>query len=812
MAFASDKGRQGAAGVSTGGYEIDNSLRLNGPNDKYLTKTPSTAGNRKTFTWSIWVKRGSSTQYASNFIVAGSTNNAVFRIQLNYDDGAVSAYDYIYPGGYQWQLQTKAEHRDPSSWYHIVVAYDSTQSVQVDRCRIYINGVDQVGEYQNDWHPPVNYSSHCNTTAQHLVGETISIDGGWDGHLAEIHFVDGAAKTASEFGEFGDYGEWKPIEYEGDHNYTTGGVTGVNGFYLDFKTSGTLGNDAAGSNNWTTNNLASTDQMLDTPTNNFCTWNPIDKIGGTLSEGNLKWVHATNTRDRGTMAFSSGKFYWENCRVVLGAGYHSGIAAEGYDNDYLGYNDHSYMVYENTYLYAKPNAIVGLNLLWGAGTTNDIIQVAVDMDNNKIWFGKNGTWYNSGDPAAGTNATTTILASHTTVTPLITGNAGTIVTNFGQDSSFAGNKTAQGNQDGGGIGDFYYTPPSGFLALCTKNLPDPAVIPSEHFNTVLYTGNGGTQSITAGFQPDLVWTKNRNVSNQWHHLFDAVRGNTKELYSNVTNAEGTDTDKITSFDSSGFSIGADGDVNYSGRTYVAWNWKANGSGVSNTSGSITSTVSANADAGFSIVSYTGDGGTSGPTVGHGLSKAPEMVIIKSRTESDRNWVVYHESIGNTYNLWLNLTGAKNTDGSLFWNSTSPTSTVFTSSYGQINTSGQDYIAYCFHSVDGYSKVGSYTGNGSTDGTFVYTGFRPAYILFKRSDSSGDWLILDNERYGDNRQYGNAVLYAAEGIAEGYQSSRHTELLSNGFKFRTDNAHLNTSGGTYIFIAFAESPFKHTNAR
>jgi hypothetical protein len=297
-------------------------------------------------------------------------------------------------------------------------------------------------------------------------------------------------------------------------------------------------------------------------------------------------------------------------------------------------------------------------------------------------------------------------------------------------------------------------------------------------------------------------------------LIDVVRGfsgsSAKVIQSESTNAE-WNSSVINSLDSDGFSVsGSDNYVNNSSHTYVAWNWKANGTGVSNTNGTINSTVSANADAGFSIVGYTGDGGTSGPTVGHGLSKAPEMVIIKSRTESDRNWVVYHESIGNTYNLWLNLAGAQNTDGSLFWNSTSPTSTVFTSSYGQINTSGQDYIAYAFHSVEGYSKVGSYTGNGSNDGTFVYTGFRPAYVLVKWASGNQDWTQFDNQR--DPFNYANKYLHPSASQNEGSYDTIGMDMLSNGFKPRTTYNHLNTNNGSYIFIAFAEHPFKYSNAR
>jgi hypothetical protein len=381
-----------------------------------------------------------------------------------------------------------------------------------------------------------------------------------------------------------------------------------------------------------------------------------------------------------------------------------------------------------------------------------------------------------------------------------------MIANFGQDSSFASNKTAQGNQDSNDIGDFYYTPPSGYLALCTKNLPDVAVTPSEHFNTVLYTGNATARSITGvGFQPDWVWAKDRGVSNS-HRLFDSVRGVTKQIHSNLTDAETIDLTSLTSFNSDGFSLGSSNGVNYNTEPFVAWNWKANGSGSSNTDGTITSTVSANVDSGFSIVSYTGNG-VDGATIGHGLSKAPEMVFVKSRTDAV-GWFVYNHTIGNGKYLALNSNSASNTDADT-WNNTSPSSSVITFG-GQYQTvgDGKNLIAYCFHSVDGYSKVGSYTGNGSTDGTFVYTGFGVRWILIKNASSSGEWMLFDNVRSTFNPI--DKELYANTSDTEA--TVDRGDLVSNGIKIRNTSASLNTSGNTYIYIAFAETPFKYSNAR
>ena len=350
-----------------------------------------------------------------------------------------------------------------------------------------------------------------------------------------------------------------------------------------------------------------------------------------------------------------------------------------------------------------------------------------------------------------------------------------------------------------------------YLSLSTANLPDPAIDPAagkepaDYFNTVLYTGDGTTShSITGvGFQPDFVWNKQRNGGYD-NAVWDVLRDVTKRLVTNSTGAEATVSNGLLSFDSDGFTMGDQGGVNGSGSTYVAWNWKANGSGVSNTDGSITSTVSANTTSGFSVCTFTAP--TSGTcTIGHGLDVAPEFFFIKSRANA-YGWTVYHKDIGANKYLVLNTTASAATDTNT-WNNTAPTSSVFTLGQNFQNTS--TWVGYCFHSVDGFSKCGSYVGNGSTDGPFVYTGFRPAFVMVKATNVAQSWVMLDNERAGYNVE--NYRLFAESSNAES-TTTPIVDLLSNGFKWRNNFGNFNGSGNTYIYMAFAENPFKYSNAR
>jgi len=409
-----------------------------------------------------------------------------------------------------------------------------------------------------------------------------------------------------------------------------------------------------------------------------------------------------------------------------------------------------------------------------------------------------------------------------------------LVINFGQDSSFAGNKTAQGNQDDNGKGDFYYAPPTDYLALCTDNLSDPEIkLPGEHFNTVLYTGDGAvSHAITGvGFQPDMNWVKARSFIKD-HNLVDSVRGAHFRLIPNGTNAENEDAEKIISLDSDGFTTGVDGATNDNTETYASWNWKAGGAptvdnsagaGATPTAGSVkidgsnlgsalagdmpAIRLSANTTSGFSIVKYEGQ--SNGATTGnfaHGLSEPPELVIIKNLVQY--NWIVYSKPAGNDGVLVLNNNSAFDTNSD-FQDTTPSASVVYLGASGSGNEDDVDHIAYCFHSVEGYSKVGGYEGNGNADGTFIYTGFKPAFVMFKKYDGGTDsWEIIDDKRPGYN--VSDKGLFPDTNAVEA--SSRGGDLVSNGVKLRFVNGTTNQSSCDYIYLAFAESPFKYSNAR
>ena len=818
-------------------FPISNSLRFNSDTDtSYLSFTPSSAGNLNTWSWSAWVKKSLNDNDQCVFSCA----TAVSALYIDNDESFVG-FDGTYGGTRTLRYSTNKT-RDVSAWYHVLFVLDTTQGTAANRLRVYVNGVeDALATAQVNTYPAQDSDGGINTAVQHAIGRRDSTtDLYFGGYLAEINFIDGTALTPSSFGETKN-DIWIPKD-------TAGLTFGNQGFRLQFKQSGTsqnssgIGADTSGNDNhWAVNNLVASDVMPDSPTNNFATYNSIapDTTGATnhsFSEGNLKVTQNASSGSRwwncfGTIGMSSGKYYWEH--YALGSGtvdLNIGVCTLDWYRGSNGGADtaDAYTLYANSggkgYLYtdgATPPVDKGSSHFW---TWGDVMGVAFDADTGKIWYAKNGTFLGSGDPAAGSNEMHTVTSEDLAkgMLPVFSGESasGTPMVNFGQDSSFAGNETAQGNADGNGIGDFYYAPPSGFLALCTANLPDPVATidpnkggsPQDYFNTVLYTGNGSdNRSITgAGFDPDWVWIKTRNEGYS-HVLGDSVRGNNKFLHSNTTATEDTNTGAIQDFITDGFQVGTYGGVNQNTKTYVAWNWKA-GTAFSNDAsatsvGSIDSAGSVNSDLGFSIINFTGTG--SALTVAHGLSQAPELIIEKSRDKNDY-WLVYAAYLGNTKGLILGNTDSVYTS-TTFWNDTSPTSSVWTmGDQNAVNNSGEETIAYCFHSVENYSKIGSYTGNSDADGTFVYTGFRPAFVLIKNTGATESWNIFDTARDPSNLTTQNLNPNSANAESDASSGNRAIDILSNGFKLRGNNSAVND--GTFLYLTFSEQPFKYANAR
>jgi len=804
-------------------FEISNSLRFEDGDSAYLNFTPGTAGNRRTFTFSCWIKHSGVDNNASTLPIVWGSTGTVSSLSIAMSSNRVHSI-LFYNGGQN--NQTTALFRDSSAWYNFVLACDTTQGTATNRTKLYVNGV-AVTAWESANYPNQNTDGGINAAGASYIGRQIGQSRYFDGYMAEVNQIDGLALTPSSFGEFKN-DIWIPKN-------TAGLTFGDQGYRLQFKQTGTgtassstIGADTSGNDNhWTSNNLVASDVVPDSPTNNFATLNPLDAAANcVISEGNLKYTtdHSAQTLLKGTFNLTN-KHYWEVS--VPGVTGDASAGDVGIANPSALSKNGGYATWAaNTLIYTshngnKSDGFGGSSASYGATyTTGDIVGIAVDVPSGTIQFFKNNA-----SQGTITDSTITTQGNTNTLLPVLANNSTSgsrsFIANFGQDSSFAGTKTAQGNADANGIGDFYYAPPSGgFLALCTANLPDPVETidpnkggsPQDFFNTVLWTGNATDDtSITGvGFQPDWVWVKPRSETDD-HYLQDSVRGVTKQIQTDTTAAETSYTNGVKSFTSDGFTVGTSQWANGNNKTKVAWNWKAGTSfsnDASSTSvGSIDSAGSVNSDLGFSIINFTGTG--SALTVAHGLSKAPELIIEKSRDKDDY-WLVYAAYLGNTKGLILGNTDSVYTS-TTFWNDTSPTSSVWTmGDQNAVNNSGEETIAYCFHSVDGYSKIGSYTGNGNADGTFVYTGFRPAFIMYKKTNAAGNWGILDNTRSPFNLT--QAWVAANLNNAETNESARAVDFLSNGFKARGTNADLNTDGGTYIYMAFAEQSFKYANAR
>ena len=814
-----------------------------------INRDPSSAGDRKKHTVSVWVKRTKPSD-GSQVLLGGFASSYSDFLYFRSDDRLE------YTLGNAHSVATDMVFRDTSNWYHIVTHFDVANGTTTDRLKFYVNGVEQTKTVTYGSYPANQNYAFSNTVDQTIGGLTHF--GGYelDGYLCDYHFIDGSLVSHNSFGEFKN-GVWIPKIVD------TGAITyGTNGFRLEFKgtdtdgpsTSGSVNSNSVGASSVNSNHFHaySTNQQYhsalpDNPENNFSTWNPLFKGGersssiyadSTLSEGALKVSVPANSYMGNTFRPVSGKWYMEMRLKTLGAS--QGEIGWGWlqANEYSNNSAHSgiankwgayYHAYSTAHirLYDETSQLgSNINLTISAG---DILQLAWDIDNGKGWIGINNTYYRTnasdGNPSAGTNEAFTFTSEEAQNLQCYIANGtntDVYVANFGQDGSFAGDLTG-GNigtaSDSKGIGAFKYAPPTGFLALCTANLADTDLSPNQpeqatdYFNVALKSmSTNSEESIAVGFQPDWVWGKSRNSGYAWQ-VYDSNRGTGKYLeFDNGT--ETTNANSLKSFDANGITVGSGATfAAYSNGNNVAfWNWKINGgTTTTDNNGSLASTVQTNSEVGISIATFTV------PTqanfsFGHGLGSIPEMFWWKSRTTT-QNWIGYHftktPSVPNQNGFYVNNNLAGFTTGGNWI--TELTSTRVAITDGQVSSgSNRDDVVYSFKSVEGFSKIGAYTGNGSTNGPFIYLGFKPAFFLLKRVDSTKDWLLYDNKRDPDNR--------VAQGLfintvgTESEQTGGFVDFVSNGIKLKEDGTAMNASGGTFIYMAFAEQPFKFSNAR
>jgi hypothetical protein len=795
-------------------YQIENSCRLNEPDDAGFNFTMGTPTNTKKWAMGMWLKRSIIAESAEptlfqTVISGGGSGQAIFtsgdklKINRSVDD--------------EIERETSALFRDTGAWMQIVIIIDTTESGD-DKLKIYQNGT-QITSFGTSNEPTSDGAVTYNTSGNALyIGRNYWADS-LGGYVAQVFGVDGQDVSITDFGTSKN-GVWIPDDLSGL-------TFGNNGFLLDFASSGDMGNDVSGNgNDFTVSDVAASDQMLDSPTfdgtsqgGNFPTIGGLEKNTGgfTFSEGNLKYAVSTNQRG---FIFSqgvpeSGKYYWEVRATQYGGSedqLNIGVCQPDKMRDNLtGSRGGSQVSGAGGYTFDQYN---GAGWLDGSKQSDDSIGYkraapqtfgfAIDRDNDTFKWTYDGSTYSS----------TYTIPSSGVLAPYIGSGGGTStasgVFNFGADSTFAGLVTAGGNADENGYGNFSLAVPSGYLAMCAANLPTPAADPAseegpnKYFVPKLYTGDGASTLAITGleFQPDWTWIKNRDQTDS-HCLFDSSRGVTKLISSDDSAVESTDADTLKSFTSDGFTVGADVKVNTSSEKYVSWNWKVNGgTTASNTTGDKTSTVQVDTDRGISIVQYTGN--ETAETIGHSLGAKPELIIVKCRS-FDRSWAVQWVDVNNTTSYILNTTGSDASHG--YWNNTSPTSTVFTVGVGtETNKDTKTFVAYCFVSKEGFSKVGTYEGNGNADGTFVYTGFRPAFIMTRSVDSTSDWQIFDDQREGYNVD--NDELVANSTAVE--TTTDYIDILSNGFKLRTTSDP--NVAETYGYIAFAKNPFKYSLAR
>jgi hypothetical protein len=763
-----------AAAATT--YSIDNSCMFDISSSTYMTDTLSTPTDSTNWTWSAWVKR--STLESEQWLFNAGADSLTYYVRFQTND------KIRFRATGEWDIETTGVFRDIGAWYHIVAKHADSGAVT-----LYVNNT-VVGT-------ATGASSSFFTNVIHSLGADTGARNYFGGYMAEVHGIDGQALSPSSFGETNTRGVWVPKEYSGTY--------GNNGFFIDFESSGDLGNDVSGNNNdFSTINITSSNQSTDTPTNNHCTWNATDNLVDnlTLSQGNKRFVNANSSQDKvkGTFFPTNGKWYWEVKWTATSdvAGGLVGISQSDVQSnhelgstdshgtgDSLGYRSLDGKTYRNSILADFGDS-------WDVG---DVISVAMDLDNGFVYFGKNGTFQNSGDPTSGSSGTG---AAYTISSTLVNGGgwgpAASSESSVIFDSYFA-------------EAEWSYSAPANFLALNTTNLDAPVIVdPSTNFQVQLFTGTGSGLSVTNGgnsnMKPDIVWIKQRNkVDNQV--VTDAARGADYSLYWNNSLAEVSGSGGVTSFNTDGFTLGTWNNVNESGKTAVAWQWNTGNTGSSNTDGSInTTTTYVDTTAGISISTYTGTG--SAATVGHGLGVTPTTVWIFPRSNGDNHLASNWETGISVYSEQWKLQDTDSAESSAN-HVTAASSTTFTlGTDDNVNGSSRTYVAYAFVEVVGFSKFGTYTGNDETDGPYAFCGFSPEMVMIKVDTDDEDWVIFDRAR--DPTNPAENYLYPNANSEEATSSTQKIDFLSNGFKPRGTDNRINGNDTIHVFAAFAKHPF------
>lgn len=803
---------------------IERSVRLRAAATAYLSRTFGTPTNQNKWTIAVWVKRGmlgtaqgqfplismASAETTLRFIGSGAPSNAD-KLEFRNAASAIATTSQVFRG--------------PSAFAFVLLSYDNALGS---------------GNLKLSWNGEVisqtNYttSTGLNSAVTHYIGAAHGLLANFffDGYLANYCFVDGQALTADAFGLFHPRtGQWRPKSKSAIRAAVAAGGGarngwGNNGFFLPFDdttSTTTLGYDRSQSdtdtagNNWTANNVSLTagttyDSMLDTPTANYCTLNPLtaniyNANPSVISNGGLSITRAGAGRGGAlSMPLPSNQLVYFEAKST-NAGVHKTIGIIASNDPYSGefYNGEWYIqkAGANSLIWIIPNAELrngSALVLSGLGSllTTDVMRFAIDTATGRVWVGKNTTWFNGGDPAAGTGHVFTLPTGRTYYASCEVESGSVFEFNFGQRG-------------------FEQTVPTGFKALNTKNLP---VIPAsgimrsdDHVDIHLRTGNGGSNTVTGKrFPPGVIWSKGRSGATS-HALYDIVRGPTKDLAVDTTAVETTQATGITAFNSDGYSLGSLAKLNTNTATYLDFLLRTGDSTVTNTAGSISAQVSANVKAGVSVITFTGTGANA--TVGHGLGKKPTFFIVKNLDYNLGSFNVYHAALGATKRLLLDLPDGEATVATA-WNNTEPTSSVIhLGSLNSVNNSGDRIVIYAFTDIEGFSKAFSYTGTASADGPFVGLDMSVLTAFIKNASASVNWVWYNRRSIPSN--VANVYLEPDTPDAETNDgtgaTARMVDLVSNGIKARTSGADaINSNAALHVGFAFAEFPFRYANER